>query len=105
MRPTDYFATEAPSLEVLDNDGHHRVGKLKAEHPGVEVQLSIERALDVLGALEAVSLSLKRDIRHRNLIVAQCLDHQFSLVGPYHKVVKTLEEDDWGGDFVGEMDW
>ena len=51
--------------EVVDLDRFHRVGKLEAKHLRIEVELAVDRALDVLGDAKAVLLAFEGHIGDR----------------------------------------
>src|SRR5262245_615883 len=71
----------APRLlrEVDDPELRDVPGRLEAEHLGVERQLRLERARDVLGLPETVSLALVQEVRVRHAPLAQRPDDQLRL--------------------------
>src|SRR4051812_36021121 len=57
--------------EILDGNRLDGVGHLEAENACVEVELGVERALDVLRAPKAVPFARERDVRHRQTLLTQ----------------------------------
>ena len=54
-------------------------GQLEAEHLGVEAQLGVQRAADVLRPPEAVLLAVEQQVGHRHPAVAQRVDDLLAL--------------------------
>ena len=66
---------------------------MEAKNTGVEIQLKLQAALDVLCDPEAMLLFLKGHIRHGNPLCPQCFDHHLRLVGGNHLILQSMEED------------
>src|SRR5215813_2217454 len=78
--------------EVLDGDRLNLIGKFKSKHARIEVQLAVERTLDVLGFAKAVLLAFKSDVRHRHTFLAQGIHHHLGLVRRDDFVFQSLKE-------------
>src|SRR3984893_3951447 len=91
-------------FEVLDLHRLDRIGQPEAEDLRVEVQLRLERALDVLRDPEAMLLALERNVGHRQALLAQRVDDGFGLVGWNDLVLQSLEEDHWRRDPIHGVD-
>ena len=85
--------TIGAGLKVLDRHLLHRVGQLKAEDLGIEVEFSVKGALGGLGAAEAVLLPLEGEVGHGQSLGAHGLEHHLRLIGWNDFVLKSLEED------------
>src|SRR5205085_3341744 len=92
------------SSQVLDLDRLDLVCEREAEDARVEVQLSVEGALDVLGLAEAVLLALECDVGDGQTLPAERLDHQLGLVRRDAFVFEALKEDDGAREAFGEVD-
>src|SRR5205085_4932677 len=92
------------SLQVLDLDRLDRIGEREAEDARVEVQLAVERALDVLGLAEAVLLALEGDVGDGQLFTPERLDHQLGLVRRHDLVFEALKENDGARQAFSEVD-
>src|SRR5262249_23373376 len=60
----------------------------------IEIELRVERALDVACLAEAVLLAGKQEIADRDLVAAQGIDHALGLIGRHDPVLVALKEDD-----------
>src|ERR1700730_4828269 len=85
-------------LEILDRHRLHRIGEREAEDLRIEVELSLERALDVLRDPETVLLPLEGNVSDRQPLLSQRRDNELRLVGRHDLVLQPLEEDHGRGD-------
>ena len=90
--------------EVLDLELRERVGRLEPENLGVERELGLERADDVLGLAESVALSFEEQVRVWDAALAKRPDDQFRLERRDDLVVGALEHEHRRRDPVGEVD-
>ena len=89
--------TENPtfeSVQVIYRQWNEIVRRLQTKDLCEEIELSIERPLDVLRLAKPVLLALEQDICHWKTLLAKSLDHQFCLVGWHDFVFVTLKERD-----------
>src|SRR5438105_10437415 len=68
---------------------------------GVEIEFGVERALDRLGAAEAVLLAGEQQVGDRDAAAAQRLDHHLGLVRRHDTVLGALEENHRAAQPVG----
>src|SRR5206468_6446530 len=97
------FACLPFPLKVLDHDRLNLVGQLEAEDARVEIQLAVERALDVLGLSEAVLLALEGDVCDGKILSSQSLDHQLGLIRRHDLVFQSLKENNGARESIGEV--
>src|SRR5579864_1344255 len=93
------------ALEIIDGHRLYRISEREVEDARVEVQLTFESTLNVLGTAESMLLTGESDVRNGQAFPLQCFDHHFSLIGQDNFVIKSLEEDHRARKTVGEMDW
>src|SRR4029077_4486536 len=91
-------------LEFPDGPRLDRISEREAEDFRIEVELSLERALDVLRNPETVLLALKGNVGDRHTLLAQRGDNELSLVGRHDLVLQPLEEDHRRGDPLDRVD-
>src|SRR5690348_11470837 len=90
--------------KVVNLDRLDRAGQREAEDARVEVQLTIERAFDVLGLAEAVALTREFEVSDGDAALAQDGDHLLRLAGQHDLVVEALREIDGTRHLIGEVD-
>ena len=88
----------------LDDDRGVWGGMRETEDLGIESEFGFEGAADVGGLAEAVTLAFERDIGDRETLGLEGGNHGFGLVWRDDLVLETLEENDRGGQAVGEVD-
>src|SRR6266508_472393 len=71
---------------------------------GVEVQLGVERPLEVLRAPKAMLLTGEQEVADRDSPGAQRRHHQLSLIRRHDGVLFALEEDHGRDEPINEMD-
>src|ERR1700694_2949644 len=91
-------------LEILDRHRLDRISEREAEDFRIEVELSLERALDVLRDPETMLLALEGNVGDRQPLLAQRRDNELSLVGRHDLVLQPLEEDHGRGDPIDGVD-
>src|SRR5579884_4464842 len=102
IRPASTSAGRSGS--VLELDGLDLFLQWKVEDLGVERELPVEGALDVLGPSEAVPLSLVGDVGERSAAGPQTVRHDLRLIRRYNLIVQTLEEQDRTGHLIDVID-
>src|SRR5215212_4195489 len=90
-------------LKVLYRYWLDWVGEFEAEDARVEVERAIQGALYVLGASEAVLLSLEGYIGDRQPFLPQGCEHLLGLIRGDDLIFETLEEDHGAGDSPGRV--
>src|SRR5262245_56150144 len=80
--------------KVFNMDRLHGLGKIEPENPRVEIQLPVQRPLDVFGLAKSVLFALERNISDRQALGLDCGIHHLCLVGGYDLVLQALEQDD-----------
>src|SRR6266498_3300579 len=90
-----------PSVEALDRHRLDLVGQLEAEDAAEEVQLGLDRALDVLGLAQAVALAREGQVGVGDALLGQGAHHHLGLGRRHHHVVEPLDQDHRAGDAVG----
>src|SRR6202165_5059178 len=91
-------------FQVLDRHRLDRISEWEAEDLRIEVELALERALDVLRDAEPVLLALEGDVGHRQPLLAERRNDEFSLVGRHDLVLQPLEEDHGRRDPIDGVD-
>src|SRR5712692_5936983 len=96
---------ESNARQVLDRHRLDRVGGPKAKDAAVEIELGVERALDVLRLAEAVLFALEGEVGYGHALAAQGIDHRLGLVRWHDLVIEALKEDDRPRKLIDVMDW
>src|SRR3954447_26509158 len=80
------------TAEMGDLERLEVVGGGEPEDAADEVERRLERPADVLLPAEAVALALACDVRVRDALPLEDLDHRLGLVGRHDLVVEALQE-------------
>src|SRR5579859_6833806 len=88
--------------QVINLNRLNRASQWEPEDAGIEVQLAVERTLDVLGLAETVALAREFEIGNGDAALAQDGDHLLRLAGEHDLVVEALREVDGASDPIGE---
>src|SRR5829696_9073560 len=79
-------------IQVFDFDWFDGLGQLESKNSRVEVKLRVESLLDVLCLPEAVLFAGKGDVRNRNSLRSDRLNHRLRLVRRDNLVFKALKK-------------
>src|SRR5215831_5448551 len=91
------------ALQVVYMDRIDLVCKIESENPRVEIQLAVERSLDVLGLAKSMLLALEWNISDRQPLCFYGGIHHLGLVWRYDLVLQALKQNDRARQAIGEM--
>src|ERR1044072_552339 len=97
--PSHRFGTKAPTsrrtpgLKILDLNWLDWFSEFESKYLRIKIKLTIERTLNIFRLSEAVLFTGERNVRHRNSLRADRIDHRLRLIRRDHFVFQSLKKD------------